>query len=90
MVEYPILNSWKWNYSWNTFYSSDDNQNKTHDKKEKKMVVQKPHGTMEYTVSINRKSKCFLILLNLPNVSPWHILPLGCIPLVYSLSNEAS
>ncbi|XP_077910907.1 nuclear receptor coactivator 7 isoform X6 [Halichoerus grypus] len=27
----------------------DDNQNKTHDKKEKKMVVQKPHGTMEYT-----------------------------------------
>uniref|UniRef100_G3TCT7 Nuclear receptor coactivator 7 n=1 Tax=Loxodonta africana TaxID=9785 RepID=G3TCT7_LOXAF len=32
-----------------TIYSSDDNQNKTHDKKEKKMVVQKPHGTMEYT-----------------------------------------
>lgn len=33
-------------------YSSDDNQSKTHDKKEKKMVVQKPHGTMEYTVSM--------------------------------------
>ncbi|XP_048209989.1 nuclear receptor coactivator 7 isoform X3 [Perognathus longimembris pacificus] len=32
------------------YYSIDDNQNKTHDKKEKKMVVQKPHGTMEYTV----------------------------------------
>ncbi|XP_045721451.1 nuclear receptor coactivator 7 isoform X4 [Mirounga angustirostris] len=31
------------------YYSTDDNQNKTHDKKEKKMVVQKPHGTMEYT-----------------------------------------
>ncbi|XP_004845995.1 nuclear receptor coactivator 7 isoform X1 [Heterocephalus glaber] len=31
------------------YYSVDDNQNKTHDKKEKKMVVQKPHGTMEYT-----------------------------------------
>ncbi|XP_053447500.1 nuclear receptor coactivator 7 isoform X1 [Nycticebus coucang] len=31
------------------YYSMDDNQNKTHDKKEKKMVVQKPHGTMEYT-----------------------------------------
>lgn len=34
------------------FNSSDDNQSKTHDKKEKKMVVQKPHGTMEYTVSV--------------------------------------
>uniref|UniRef100_A0AC11E223 Nuclear receptor coactivator 7 n=1 Tax=Ovis aries TaxID=9940 RepID=A0AC11E223_SHEEP len=32
------------------YYSIDDNPNKTHDKKEKKMVVQKPHGTMEYTV----------------------------------------
>ncbi|XP_006834749.1 PREDICTED: nuclear receptor coactivator 7 isoform X1 [Chrysochloris asiatica] len=31
------------------FYSVDDNQNKMHDKKEKKMVVQKPHGTVEYT-----------------------------------------
>nr|XP_025721017.1 nuclear receptor coactivator 7 isoform X3 [Callorhinus ursinus] len=31
------------------YYSTDDNQNKTHDKKEKKMVVQKPHGTVEYT-----------------------------------------
>ncbi|XP_021076659.1 nuclear receptor coactivator 7 isoform X2 [Mus pahari] len=31
------------------YYSVDDNQNKTHDKKEKKMVVQKPQGTMEYT-----------------------------------------
>ncbi|XP_036759781.2 nuclear receptor coactivator 7 isoform X1 [Manis pentadactyla] len=31
------------------YYSIDNNQNKTHDKKEKKMVVQKPHGTMEYT-----------------------------------------
>lgn len=31
------------------YYSVDDNPNKTHDKKEKKMVVQKPHGTMEYT-----------------------------------------
>uniref|UniRef100_A0A2K5DW88 Nuclear receptor coactivator 7 n=1 Tax=Aotus nancymaae TaxID=37293 RepID=A0A2K5DW88_AOTNA len=35
------------------YYSIDDNQNKTHDKKEKKMVVQKPNGTMEYTVSRN-------------------------------------
>ncbi|XP_031236574.1 nuclear receptor coactivator 7 isoform X2 [Mastomys coucha] len=31
------------------YYSVDDNQNKTHDKKEKKMVAQKPQGTMEYT-----------------------------------------
>ncbi|XP_008057290.1 nuclear receptor coactivator 7 isoform X2 [Carlito syrichta] len=31
------------------YYSIEDNQNRTHDKKEKKMVVQKPHGTMEYT-----------------------------------------
>ncbi|XP_029338409.1 nuclear receptor coactivator 7 isoform X3 [Mus caroli] len=31
------------------YYSVDDNQNKTHDKKEKKMVVQKPQGTVEYT-----------------------------------------
>lgn len=31
------------------YYSIDDNQNKSHDKKEKKMVVQKPHGTIEYT-----------------------------------------
>lgn len=31
------------------YYTIDDNQSKTHDKKEKKMVVQKPHGTMEYT-----------------------------------------
>lgn len=31
------------------YYSVDDNQNKTHDKKEKKMMVQKPQGTMEYT-----------------------------------------
>ncbi|XP_063091116.1 nuclear receptor coactivator 7 isoform X2 [Cavia porcellus] len=31
------------------YYSVDDNQNKTHDKKEKKMVVQKPHGTIAYT-----------------------------------------
>ncbi|XP_037699751.1 nuclear receptor coactivator 7 isoform X2 [Choloepus didactylus] len=31
------------------YYTIDDNQNKTHDKKEKKMVAQKPPGTMEYT-----------------------------------------
>ncbi|KAM6355597.1 nuclear receptor coactivator 7 isoform 1-T4 [Podargus strigoides] len=31
------------------YYSTDDNQNKTNEKKEKKMVSQKPHGTMEYT-----------------------------------------
>ncbi|XP_075410713.1 nuclear receptor coactivator 7 isoform X2 [Tenrec ecaudatus] len=31
------------------YYNTDDNQNKAHDKKEKKMVVQKPHGTVEYT-----------------------------------------
>ncbi|XP_055455305.1 nuclear receptor coactivator 7 isoform X1 [Psammomys obesus] len=30
------------------YYSIDNNQSKTHDKKEKKMV-QKPHGTVEYT-----------------------------------------
>lgn len=53
-----------------TFYSSDDNQNKTHDKKEKKMVVQKPHGTMEYTVSINRRYERSLIPLDLHDVSP--------------------
>ncbi|NXA47105.1 NCOA7 protein, partial [Nothocercus julius] len=31
------------------FSSIDDNQNKTNEKKEKKMVSQKPHGTIEYT-----------------------------------------
>ncbi|XP_065690029.2 nuclear receptor coactivator 7 isoform X3 [Patagioenas fasciata] len=31
------------------YYSTDDNQNKTNEKKEKKMVSQKPHGTIEYT-----------------------------------------
>ncbi|XP_028622260.1 nuclear receptor coactivator 7 isoform X1 [Grammomys surdaster] len=31
------------------YYNVDDNLSKTHDKKEKKMVVQKPQGTMEYT-----------------------------------------
>lgn len=35
----------------NFFCSLDDNQNKNNEKKEKKMVSQKPHGTMEYTVS---------------------------------------
>lgn len=34
------------------FSSLDDNQNKTNEKKEKKMVSQKPLGTVEYTVSI--------------------------------------
>ncbi|XP_041872264.1 nuclear receptor coactivator 7 isoform X3 [Corvus kubaryi] len=31
------------------YYSTDGNQNKTDEKKEKKMVSQKPHGTIEYT-----------------------------------------
>ncbi|XP_035176462.1 nuclear receptor coactivator 7 isoform X3 [Oxyura jamaicensis] len=31
------------------YYSTDDNQNKTNEKKEKKMVSQKPVGTVEYT-----------------------------------------
>ncbi|KAM4786895.1 nuclear receptor coactivator 7 isoform 4-T6 [Cyanocitta cristata] len=31
------------------YYSTDGNQNKTNEKKEKKMVSQKPHGTIEYT-----------------------------------------
>ncbi|XP_014812131.1 PREDICTED: nuclear receptor coactivator 7 isoform X4 [Calidris pugnax] len=31
------------------YYSTDDNQNKTNEKKEKKMVSQKPQGTVEYT-----------------------------------------
>ncbi|NXI35080.1 NCOA7 protein, partial [Galbula dea] len=31
------------------YYTTDDNQNKTNEKKEKKMVSQKPHGTIEYT-----------------------------------------
>ncbi|XP_053141248.1 nuclear receptor coactivator 7 isoform X2 [Hemicordylus capensis] len=31
------------------YYSIDDNQIKTNEKKEKKMVSQKPHGTIEYT-----------------------------------------
>lgn len=39
--------------NYNLFFPSlDDNQNKTNEKKEKKMVSQKPHGTIEYTVSI--------------------------------------
>uniref|UniRef100_A0A803VK84 Nuclear receptor coactivator 7 n=1 Tax=Ficedula albicollis TaxID=59894 RepID=A0A803VK84_FICAL len=32
------------------YYSTDDNQNKSNEKKEKKMVSQKPHGTIEYTI----------------------------------------
>ncbi|XP_065444599.1 nuclear receptor coactivator 7 isoform X6 [Chrysemys picta bellii] len=31
------------------YYNTDDNQNKTNEKKEKKMVTQKPLGTIEYT-----------------------------------------
>ncbi|CAM4535710.1 nuclear receptor coactivator 7 isoform X2 [Caretta caretta] len=31
------------------YYNTDDNQNKTNEKKEKKMVAQKPLGTIEYT-----------------------------------------
>uniref|UniRef100_A0A8C3RK59 Nuclear receptor coactivator 7 n=1 Tax=Chelydra serpentina TaxID=8475 RepID=A0A8C3RK59_CHESE len=31
------------------YYNTDDNQNKTNEKKEKKMVTQKPLGTVEYT-----------------------------------------
>ncbi|KAM6279530.1 nuclear receptor coactivator 7 isoform 3-T4 [Porphyrio hochstetteri] len=31
------------------YYNTDDNQNKTNEKKEKKMVSQKPQGTIEYT-----------------------------------------
>ncbi|XP_061846608.1 nuclear receptor coactivator 7 isoform X3 [Colius striatus] len=31
------------------YYTTDDNQNKANEKKEKKMVSQKPHGTIEYT-----------------------------------------
>ncbi|XP_074846710.1 nuclear receptor coactivator 7 isoform X2 [Carettochelys insculpta] len=31
------------------YYTIDDNQNKTNEKKEKKMVIQKPPGTTEYT-----------------------------------------
>ncbi|KFP58343.1 Nuclear receptor coactivator 7, partial [Cathartes aura] len=31
------------------FFFLDDNQNKTNEKKEKKMVSQRPHGTIEYT-----------------------------------------
>nr|XP_060609281.1 nuclear receptor coactivator 7 isoform X8 [Anolis sagrei ordinatus] len=31
------------------FYITDDNQTKTNEKKEKKMVSQRPHGTIEYT-----------------------------------------
>ncbi|XP_028909972.1 nuclear receptor coactivator 7 isoform X1 [Ornithorhynchus anatinus] len=31
------------------YYNTDDNQNKTSEKKEKKMVVRKPHGSIEYT-----------------------------------------
>ncbi|XP_064564067.1 nuclear receptor coactivator 7 isoform X4 [Zonotrichia leucophrys gambelii] len=30
------------------YYGTDDNQNKSNEKKEKKMVSQKPHGTIEY------------------------------------------
>lgn len=61
------------------FYFSDDNQNKTHDKKEKKMVVQKPHGTVEYTVSVNRKYECSLILLDLHHISPDTGCPLAAL-----------
>lgn len=57
------------------FSSLDDNQNKTNEKKEKKMVSQKPHGTIEYTVSIG---VCFVHVCCLKGEllrlrgSPWH------------------
>lgn len=34
-------------------FLSDDNQTKTNEKKEKKMVTQKPHGTIEYMVRLD-------------------------------------
>lgn len=46
----------------NFFFSLDDNQNKTNEKKEKKMVSQKPHGTIEYTVSIGVWCVCACFL----------------------------
>ncbi|XP_047615262.1 nuclear receptor coactivator 7 isoform X3 [Phacochoerus africanus] len=50
------------------YYSIDDNQNKTHDKKEKKMVVQKPHGTMEYTAEIQDTLNSIALKFNItPN-----------------------
>lgn len=58
------------------FFSLDDNQNKTNEKKEKKMVSQKPHGTIEYTVSIGFFSfvhVCFLeVGLLRSRGSQWH------------------
>ncbi|XP_072187222.1 nuclear receptor coactivator 7 isoform X2 [Excalfactoria chinensis] len=41
--------SWSWGCVPASPPPPDDNQNKTNEKKEKKMVSQKPHGTVEYT-----------------------------------------
>lgn len=62
------------------FSSSDDNQNKTHDKKEKKMMVQKPQGTMEYTVSAIRVAGVITSALWLMHTAfLWLTLPLHSI-----------
>lgn len=49
-------------------YSMDNNQNKMQDKKEKKMVAQKPHGTMEYTAGSQETLNSIALRFNItPN-----------------------
>ncbi|XP_059589502.1 nuclear receptor coactivator 7 isoform X2 [Alligator mississippiensis] len=50
------------------YYHTDDNQNKTNEKKEKKMVSQKPHGTVEYTAGIQDTLNSIALKFNItPN-----------------------
>ncbi|KAK1171155.1 nuclear receptor coactivator 7-like isoform X1 [Acipenser oxyrinchus oxyrinchus] len=46
----------------------DDNRNKTHEKKEKKMVIQKPNGTVEYIAGPQDNLNCIALKFNItPN-----------------------
>lgn len=57
--------------------SSEDNQSKAHDKKEKKMVFQKPQGTVEYTVSAIGVAGVTTGALRCKHAAfPWLTLPL--------------
>ncbi|XP_063166437.1 nuclear receptor coactivator 7 isoform X2 [Candoia aspera] len=50
------------------YYSIDDNQTKTNEKKEKKKVSQKPHGTIEYTAGIQDTLNSIALKFNItPN-----------------------
>ncbi|XP_041109220.1 nuclear receptor coactivator 7-like isoform X4 [Polyodon spathula] len=50
------------------YYTIDDNRNKTNEKKEKKMVIQKPNGTVEYIAKSQDTLNCIALKFNItPN-----------------------